>query len=150
MFGHTFSATLTKTEAIAVNVIPSYIFNELLADLKSVNYVTVTIDSTTRKNFKLTSVVRYFTPNEGVTVKLLHFDELHGETSDILVDHVMKTMKKYSIACKLICFCANNTNTNFGGAQRRGEENVFRKVQKSLDRAIFGIGGPAHILHNAI
>lgn len=48
-FEHKYSGARTKTEAIIVNVISPYIFNELLKDLKDVNFVTLTIDSSNRK-----------------------------------------------------------------------------------------------------
>jgi hypothetical protein len=51
---------------------------------------------------------------------------------------------------KLVCYTADNTNSNFGGVKRKGEENVFRKVQSDLDRPILGIGCSAHIVHNSI
>lgn len=119
LFEPKFSAARTKTEAIIVNVMSPYIFNDVLKDLNNINYVTVTIDSSNRKDIKLTPVVvRYFTINDGVNVKLLHFDELPGETSDILLDHVLKCTKKYYIDSKIVCLCADNTNTNFGGVNR--------------------------------
>ncbi|KAE9529165.1 hypothetical protein AGLY_011961 [Aphis glycines] len=146
-----YSGARTKTEAIIVNIIPPYIFNELLKDLKDVNFVTLTIDSSNRKEIKLTPVcVRYFNKNEGIKVKLLYFDQLPGETSDILVEHHLKCIKKYSIDSKVVCLCADNTNTNFGDVKRKGQGNVFRKLQKSLSRPILGIGCAAHILHNTV
>lgn len=146
-----YSGARTKTEAIIVNVISPYIFNELLKDLRDVNFVTLTIDSSNRKEIKLTPIcVRYFNQNEGIKVKLLYFDQLPGETSDILVEHLLKCIKKYSIDSKVVCLCADNTNTNFGGVKRKGQGNVFRKLQKSLSRPILGIGCAAHILHNTV
>lgn len=47
---------------------------------------------------------------------------------------------------KLIAFCGDNTNTNFGGLQR----NVFHKIKEDLEKPIEGIGCPAHILHKTI
>jgi len=44
-----YSGARTKTEAIIINVISPYIFNELLKDLKDVNLVTLTIDTSNRK-----------------------------------------------------------------------------------------------------
>ncbi|KAL4104068.1 hypothetical protein QTP88_019381 [Uroleucon formosanum] len=51
---------------------------------------------------------------------------------------------------KLITFCGDNTNTNFGGLQRQGKCNVFYKIKEDLGKSIEGIGCPAHILHNTI
>lgn len=150
LFDPKFSAARTKTEAIIVNVISPYIFNALLEDLNTVNFITITIDSSNRKDIKLTPiVVRYFTES-GVHIKLLYFDEVPGETSDILVGHILKCLKKFDIEHKIICVTADNTNTNFGGVNRKTENNVYRKLQKTLNRPIFGIGCGAHILHNAV
>lgn len=151
LFEPKFSGARTKTEAVIVNVISPYIFEKLLKDLKDANFLTLTIDSSNRKEVKLTPVcVRYFNQNEGVNVKLLFFDELPGETSDILVEHVLKCIKKFSIDSKVVCLCADNTNTNFGGVKRHGQGNVFRKLQKALSRPIIGIGCCAHIMHNTV
>lgn len=151
LFEPKFSAARTKTEAVIVNVISPYIFNVVLEDLNTVNFITITIDSSNRKDIKLTPiVVRYFTESRGVHVKLLYFDEVPGETSDILVEHILKCLKKFSIEHKIICVTADNTNTNFGGVNRKTEGNVYRKLQKALNRPIFGIGCGAHILHNAV
>lgn len=151
LFESKFSGARTKTEAVIVNVISPFIFQNLLEGLKDANYISLTIDSSNRKEIKLTPVcVRYFNQREGVNVKLLFFDELPGETSDILVEHLLKCIKKYSIDSKVVCLCADNTNTNFGGVNRHGQKNVYRKLQKALSRPILGIGCSAHILHNSV
>lgn len=51
---------------------------------------------------------------------------------------------------KVIGFCGDNTNSNFGGATRKGVNNTFRKVNRFLGRELLGIGCGAHIVHNAI
>lgn len=146
-----FSGARTKTEAIMKNVRAPYIMKTVLKHLDEVNFITVTIDCSNRHEIKLTPIcVRYFTLNEGVSVKLLYFDELPGETSDILTGYLLRCVKRYGVEEKVICLCADNTNTNFGGVARKGQGNVFRKLQKSLGRPIFGIGCSAHILHNAV
>jgi hypothetical protein len=59
-------------------------------------------------------------------------------------------VKKYKLEEKLVCYTADNTNSNFGGVKRKGEENVFRKVQSDLDRPILQIGCSAHVVHNSV
>ena len=51
---------------------------------------------------------------------------------------------------KVIALSADNTNTNFGGLNRKGENNLHKKLNKSLNRTIIGIGCNAHIVSNAI
>jgi hypothetical protein len=50
----------------------------------------------------------------------------------------------------LVCYTADNTNSNFGGVKRKGEENVFRKVQSDLDMPILGMGYSTHIVHSSV
>jgi hypothetical protein len=95
-------------------------------------------------------VVRYFSIEEGIQVKLLHFDEVSGESAEIFAQYLMQYVKKYKLEEKLVCYTADNTNSNFGGVKRKGEENVFRKFQSDLDRPILGIGCSAHIVHNSV
>lgn len=50
----------------------------------------------------------------------------------------------------MVALCADNTNTNFGGVKRRGQNNVWRRMQASLGKEIIGIGCGAHIVHNCL
>ena len=50
----------------------------------------------------------------------------------------------------MIRFCADNCNTNFGGVNRRGHNNVFYKVKDNIKRDLVGIGCTIHIVHNCI
>jgi hypothetical protein len=38
-------------------------------------------------------------------------------------------VEKHKLEEKLVCYTADNTNNNCGGVKRKGNENVFRKVQ---------------------
>lgn len=146
-----FSSARTKTEAIICNVIAPFIKKGVLTDIADVNFLSVTIDSSNRKNIKLVPVViRYFNKKVGVAVRLLEFQDLPGETSDILSNYIIKVLEKMGISKKLICFCADNTNLNFGGRVRNGRENIFRKLIASLKKNIMGIGCIAHILNNCV
>lgn len=51
---------------------------------------------------------------------------------------------------KIVAFCGDNTNCNFGGKNRKGSNNVYAKLNLSLGRQLIGIGCGAHIVHNAI
>lgn len=144
-----FSSARTKTEAIITNVISPFVFNDLINDLKKVNYITVTIDCSNRKEVKLVPiVVRYFC--DGVKIKLLAFEELPGEKAEMLCNYLLNILNKHALKEKVICLSADNTNTNFGGPNRKGEENVFKKLKTSLNRPIFGIGCSAHIINNTV
>jgi len=97
LFEPKFASARTKTEAILNNVISPYILEKLLNDLKNATYITIFIDSSNKKDVKLTPVVvRYFTLNDGVNVKLLYF---------ILKKYLVKQVTSSSII-----FCRESTN----------------------------------------
>jgi hypothetical protein len=73
-----------------------------------------------------------------------------GETAQILTQYLLQCVKKCKLEEKLVCYTADNTNSNFGGVKRKENENLFRKVQSDLDRPILGIGCSAHIVHNSV
>ena len=45
----------------------------------------------------------------------------------------MSAVQTHHLQLKLLEFVAGNTNTNFGGAERRGEKNAFKKVTEKID-----------------
>lgn len=58
-------------------------------------------------------------------------------------------MDNHNLNDKVIAVCADNTNTNFGGVNRKGDKNV-KKMMHLLGKTIIGIGCNAHIVSNAI
>ena len=82
--------------------------------------------------------------------KLLDFVSLPGETSELIFTSLLETLEKDNLASKLVGFCADNANTNFGGLKRKGTNNIFAKLEKKFKRKIIGVGCAAHIIHNAI
>ncbi|XP_023231785.1 uncharacterized protein LOC111631712 [Centruroides sculpturatus] len=151
LFETKFRLARTKCEAVIVNVIEPLLFQQLCEDLNKANFVTVSIDCSNRKEIKtMPIVVRYFVPDCGVKVKLLDFQSVPGETAEILTNHLMSVIKTHNIAKKVIGFCGDNCNTNFGGVKRRGENNIYSRLKKELGRNIVGIGCGAHIVHNCL
>jgi hypothetical protein len=62
----------------------------------------------------------------------------------------MYVLDKYKLSNKIIAFCGDKCNTNFGRAARKGTNVVFAKLTTSdLKMNICGIECAAHILHNA-
>lgn len=86
----------------------------------------------------------------GVKVKLLDFKSVPGETSQILTDHLLSDLKQHDLVEKVVGFCGDNCNTNFGGVKRRGKNNVFFKLKQESGRNLVGIGCVAHIVHNCL
>ena len=151
LFEPKFSSARTKTEAIILNAIVPLAAEELKNDLKEINFVTLTADASNRKDVKVIPVmVRYFWPEEGVKSKLLDFHSVPGETADIITNCLVSTLKKNDLTQKIVAYCGDNCNTNFGGVKRKGKNNVFSYLKKELGRNIVGVGCGAHIVHNCI
>lgn len=146
-----FSLGKTKCEAIILNVIAPLAQEELKEDLTKSNFVSVTMDASNRKEIKLVPIiVRYFNPDSGVQTKLLDFKSMPGETSEILAEHLLSALIEHGLDKKVVGFCGDNCNTNFGGVKRGGTNNVFSRLKNSLGREINGIGCAAHIVHNCV
>lgn len=151
LFENNFRLARTKCEAVIVNVIEPMIFQQLCKDLHNANFVTISTDCSNRNEIKaMPCVVRYFIPTYGVKVKLLEFQTVTGETAAILTDHLMSVIIANNLSNKIIGYCGDNCNTNFGGVNRRGENNVYSLLKKKLGRDIVGIGCGAHIVHNCL
>lgn len=146
-----FGLARTKCEAIIINMIAPMAVKELNDDLSTSNFVTLTIDASNRKAIKIVPcIVRYFVPEQGVKVKLLEFQSVPGETSEILANYLVSVIKKNDLVQKVVGFCGDNCNTNFGGVKRKGVNNVYVRLKKELARNIVGIGCGAHIVHNCL
>ena len=73
-----------------------------------------------------------------------------GETAEILSKYLLLVLDQTKLKDKLIGFCADNCNTNFGGVKRRGHNNVFYKVKDNIKRDLVGIGCTIHFVHNCL
>jgi hypothetical protein len=147
-----FCAARTKTEAIVTDCIAPFALEIIETDLQSTPYVSISTDASNHQATKLLPVmIQYFHPAKGIQVKLLDLHKLSGETSQIVTDAIMKTLDLVSVSQKVVAFPADNTNSNFGGAERRGTNNIHTKLKAELKRdALLGLGCSAHILHNAM
>lgn len=147
-----FSCSRTKCEAIVKNVFYPWSLEEMKNELKNVDFVTLSCDTSNHKYLKLLPItVRYFdgyNMHAPINNKVLTFVEISGETADIISSEIMKTIASYELDTKVIGLSADNTNTNFGGLLRRGTENVITKLKTQLNRNIIGLGCNAHIVHN--
>ena len=109
------------------------------------------LDASNHGNIKLFPVVvLFYDPHEGIQVKLLDIQSQSGETSDIVAKYLEDVTVGNNIANKIVAFCADNTNSNFGAALRKGVNNTFRKLNNFLQRELVGVGCGAHIVHNTI
>jgi len=150
-FEQKFRCAHTQSEAIVVNVLAPMAIHELNDHLRKAIRITLLTDASNHGSTKLFPVlVRYFLPYEGVQVKILEFQEQPGETSNIIVDYLKQVLTKNELTSKIVMFCGDNTNTNFGEKNRKEVNNVYTKLNTFLGRNLIGIGCGAHIIHNAI
>ena len=72
-----------------------FALREVINDLREAKYVSVMVDSSNHSNLKLVPpLVRYFAPIIGIHVKVIEFQNLTGETSEILVNHILSVLEK--------------------------------------------------------
>lgn len=151
LFEPKFSSARTKSEAMVKNVIAPHTQKQLMQELSETSCFTLMVDSSNHAAQKLVPiVVRYFHENSGVNVKVLELETLPGETSDQLNDYVLSVLNRNDLVSKLVGISADNTNTNFGGAKRKGKNNLFCKLSTSTNKTLVGIGCMAHIINNCI
>jgi hypothetical protein len=82
---------------------------QILAELESVKYLTVMVDTSNYKNLKLVPVlVRYITLEKRVQTKVTEFRNLKGKTADVLTTYIMNVLHKYMLSDKVIAFCGDN------------------------------------------
>lgn len=148
-----YSCSRTKSASIVNNVFANFCKEKLDEDLQKSNFVSISFDSSNHKDIKLIPIiVRYFSvENCQINVKILEFKDFHSEKSATITEYILEVLQKNSLNNKIISLCADNTNANFGGSQRNGQNNVFRRLENSLNhRKLIGVGCVAHILNNSI
>jgi hypothetical protein len=152
LYDNKFSSARTKTESIVTDVIVPYVMEGVKSDLNSVSFVSVSTDASNHNATKMLPVlVQYFVPEKGIQVKMLDMVAIPGETSEIITNTVTEAIDKFTLKDKVIGFSADNTNANFGGARRKGQVNVFTKLQTYTGRPdLLGLGCNAHMLHNTV
>lgn len=150
-FNEKYSCARTKCESIVNNIFTPMSLNTIKADLSNVQCITIYLDCSNHKNVKICPIlIRYFLPNKGIQIKILDVKDLVGETSDIISKYVQETLEKNEIISKMIAFCGDSTNCNFGGAARKGQNNIFHKMQNFIGQKLIGVNCAAHILNNCI
>jgi len=151
-FEKKFALGRTKCEAIITKVFFSLVKNQLKEDLDKCNYITVFSDTSNHKDIKLfTILVRYFHCKKGIQIKFLKMFSITQETAEVLSNKIMECLNEENITEKLIGISADNTNTNFGGRERKGKNNIYTRIMNHIGgKNIFGAGCCCHILNNTI
>lgn len=133
------------------DVIAPFSHKIVLEEVKNVNFLCISTDASNHKAIKLfPTLIRYFDSEHGIRVKVLDFSELPGETSELIHGNLMQILSKHNLENKVVGFCGDNANTNFGGVKRQGQNNVFYRLKQSLNKNLIGVGCAGHIIHNSI
>lgn len=57
---------------------------------------------------------------------------IQNEKSETVVMEILNIFEKKEMTKKIIGYGADNTNLNFGGVAKKGQKNVWRKLQSRL------------------
>lgn len=145
------SCARTKTEAIIDQVLSPHSINVVISALSNVPYLSICTDGSNHGSTKMFPVlIQYFEASNGIQVKLLDLKNTPNEKSETISELLIQTLNKYKLGDKCIAFVGDNTNTNFGGINRKEGCNIFTNLKNNLNKELVGIGCPAHILHNSI
>lgn len=144
------STARTKATAIIKNILAPHSVQKVKQELEKIQFYGILTDASNHNAEKLFPLlIQYFSETDGMQLKLMKLDSLENETSETIVSFCINTLNNLNISLeKLIAYSADNTNTNFGGRERHGTNNVHFKLKSKLSKDIEGIGCPAHILHN--
>lgn len=88
----------------------------------------------------------------GITTRILEILTVTDETSDTITDMILTELEKHFLSRKCVAFSGDNRNTNFGGRDRVGQNNVYAncKLESRLQKHIIGVGCQAHIINNTV
>ena len=150
-----FTCARTKTEAIVNSVLAPYSVQSALETLEknAIEFCSVATDGSNHNACKLFPVVVLFFDykNGGLQSKLIEVTSAVDETAETIACLVKKTLEECKLVSKCIAFTGDNCNTMFGGCERGGQNNVFAKLKRSLNKeSLVGVGCPAHILNNCL
>lgn len=146
------SCARTKTEAIISGVFSPHSIDVTLKEISGTPFISVSTDGSNHGNIKLFPiVVQYFDLSKGgIQVRILDLYEVTNEKACTIAGIIENVLKEHNLQAKLVAFSGDNTNTNFGGINRRGKENIFKLLKQTSNPNLVGVGCPAHVLHNAV
>ncbi|CAH1163556.1 unnamed protein product [Phaedon cochleariae] len=145
------SCARTKSEAIIVGVIAPYSLNMAVQDAKKSNVIGIATDASNHGSLKVFPVlIQFFDKRMGLSLRLIEVGNLENEKSDTIANYLTNILQKNDLKDNCIAFSGDNCNTNFGGMNRKGTQNVFSKLKNLVNLKLVGIGCPAHILNNCV
>jgi hypothetical protein len=91
----------TEVRAI-VNVLAAPSINQIREELEDAKFIIVMTDSSNHKHTKLVPIlVRYFVPQQGVTMKILEFTDLSGESYAQSTEHIVRVLEEAKLIDKV-------------------------------------------------
>lgn len=147
-----FSSARTKSAALINGILGPYALETVITEARTKTFYSISTDASNHKAIKMFPVIlQYFSEKEGILQKLVRLDHLNDEKAETIANYCIETVRKLNLESSCCtAFCGDNANTNFGGLQRRGVNNIFFKLKRNFAASIEGIGCPAHILHNCV
>ena len=121
--------------------------DELRQELNQINFVTVITDASNRRR---ETCFHCGLPETDVRVKQLEVKKVSRESAEVLREYLFSALDQTRLKEKLIGFCADNCNTNFGNVKRKGQNKVFFKVKDNVKRNLVGIRCRVYIVHNCL
>lgn len=150
VYGETkFKCSATKATAIVSGVFEPMIIAQIESELEKASFVTISTDASNHKELKMFPIlIRYFLPTEGVKTRLIELNNLPGETGEQIFEMLQRAWIKWKFRNKLIGYSADNAPLNFGSVDRKGDKNVFARMQTEFNNNLIGWGCVGHIFHN--
>jgi len=138
----------TKAEALVKDVLAPKAVGDVLKALTSDKPLPFSIqtDASNKGNRKMFPLaVQYFSPECGVTNKMLDFIENPDESAAGIVALLEQSLEKFGLSLNQVtAFSADNTNVNYGI-----HNSVFTNLKKKQKDLLQG-NCHAHILHNTV
>ena len=136
----------TKAEAIVKDVLAPKAVSDVLKALTSPLLFSIQTDASNKGNRKMFPfAVQYFTPESGVTNKMLDFIENPDESAAGIVALLEQSLDKFGLSLdQVTAFSADNTNVNYGI-----HNSVYTNLKKKHNDLLRG-NCHAHIMHNTV
>ncbi|KAK1874558.1 Pre-mRNA-splicing factor CLF1 [Dissostichus eleginoides] len=137
----------TKQEALVKDVLAPKAVGDVLKILTSPPLpFSIQTDASNKGNRKMFPLaVQYFTPESGVTNKMLDFIENPDESAAGIVALLEQSLEKFGLSMdQVTAFSADNTNVNYGI-----HNSVFTNLKRKQNDLLRG-NCHAHIVHNTV
>jgi hypothetical protein len=105
----------------------------LHCELERAAFVSVLTEASNYKEITIfCMLVLYFVYKSGVKGKVLELKSLFGKTTVNVNDYLSDCLTENCLVGKVVGLCADNTNSNFGSAERKRQNSVLPNCRKTL------------------